>query len=109
MAIHHLVRRGVEMASDHIKDEDIHVSAWLLALGAFTSLALMLLMWAVSLSMLHYSQIGLIILIILIILINRLTTPTAPSLQPLQPSKTPTPISTSVWIPTSIPTNPPSL
>ena len=36
MAIHHLVRRGVEMASDHIKDEDIHVSAWVLALGAFT-------------------------------------------------------------------------
>lgn len=49
MAIHHLVRRGVEMASDHISraDEDIHVSAWLLALGAFTSLTLMLLMWAV--------------------------------------------------------------
>ena len=40
------------MASDHIKNEDIHVSAWLLALGAFTSLALILLMWAVCSPML---------------------------------------------------------
>ena len=62
MTIHYLARRGVEMASDHFSnpDNDLHVSAWLLALGALTSLALMLAMWAVRTLFLipcyHYSN-----------------------------------------------------
>lgn len=59
----HLVRRGVEMASDHIQNDDIHVSAWVLALGAFTSLALMLIMWAVRFLYFTIFQINLIMLI----------------------------------------------
>lgn len=51
------------MASDHIQNDDIHVSAWVLALGAFTSLALMLIMWAVRFLYFTIFQINLIMLI----------------------------------------------
>lgn len=54
MVVHSLVRRGVEMASDHFSKNpdqpDIQVSSWLLALCAFTSLAFVLAMWSVCAS-----------------------------------------------------------
>lgn len=54
MVVHSLVRRGVEMASDHFSKNpdqpDIQVSSWLLALCAFTSLAFVLAMWSVDYS-----------------------------------------------------------
>lgn len=57
MVVHSLVRRGVEMASDHFsknpdqKQPDIQVSTWLLVLCAFTSLAFVLAMWSVCCSL----------------------------------------------------------
>lgn len=54
MVVHSLVRRGVELASDHFsknpdqQQPDIQVSTWLLVLCAFTSLVFVLAMWSVD-------------------------------------------------------------